>query len=323
MALLELKNVSKQYLKSSKGLLKTNLLIQKGSKTAIIGETGSGKSTLLRLMAGLEQPDTGSILFKGTKVQGPEDQLVPGHTEIAYLSQHFELPRFITIEQYLYDPYEISLEDVQKIYVACRITHLLTADTGQLSGGERQRVALAKAIIKSPEILLLDEPFSNLDLSHKRIIKEVIFDLEKELDSTIVLVSHDPLDVLAWADEIVVLKTGKIIQKAAPLEVYDYPIDEHTAGLFGSFNLINPADWGKSSNNTNDRNGKVIIRPERFQLSKSSNGIKGKVIRTMYFGSYDEVFVETNKDIIVVKAEAGLFKSGDQVAVTLKKQQPH
>lgn len=319
MALLELKNVTKQYPKSSKGLLKTNLLIKKGAKTAIIGETGSGKSTLLRLMAGLEQTDTGSILFKGKKVRGPEDQLVPGHAEIAYLSQHFELPRFITIEQYLYDPYEITLEDAHKTYTACRITHLLDADTGQLSGGERQRVALAKAIIKSPEILLLDEPFSNLDLSHKRIIKEVIFDLEKELDSTIVLVSHDPLDVLAWADEIVVLKAGKIIQKATPLEVYNHPIDEHTAGLFGSFNLINPTDWGLSINHTNNRKGKVIIRPERFQLSKSVKGVKGKVIRTMYFGSYDEVFVETNKDSIVVKAEAGLFQSGDQVAVSLKK----
>jgi ABC-type sugar transport system ATPase subunit len=270
-------------------------------------------------MAGLEQPDYGKVLFKGEKVDGPADQLVPGHSSIAYLSQHFELPKFVTVEKCLYDPYQIAESEAITIYKACQIDHLLKSDTRQLSGGEKQRVALAKLLMRSPEILLLDEPFSNLDLHHKTTIKKVIGDVEKVLKTTVMLVSHDPLDVLSWAETVLVMKSGKILQQDTPQNIYNNPIDEYIAGLFGTYNLIDPSVWGIDENNHIPKiNGKIIIRPESFVISKDNHSlISGKVLNIRYLGGYEEVLIKTLKDQIVVKSAVGLYKEGDKVFVKL------
>ena len=150
-------------------------------KIAIAGETGSGKSTLLQIIAGLVQPDSGEVLLEGTRVIGPAETLVPGHPGIAYLSQQFELPPFLRVEQVLDYANTFPEAEAKTLYRLCQIDHLLTRRTNQLSGGERQRIALAKLLLGAPRLLLLDEPFSNLDLAHKNVLKTVIREIGENL----------------------------------------------------------------------------------------------------------------------------------------------
>src|SRR5690606_32752154 len=117
-------------------------------------------------------------------------------------------------------------------------SHLLTRRTDELSGGERQRIALAKLLITSPQLLLLDEPFSNLDMMHRIVLKKVLKKISKQLSITCILVSHEPSDVLAWADKVIVIRNGIIVQKGTPKNIYTCPVDEYTAGLFGPYNFI-------------------------------------------------------------------------------------
>jgi ABC-type sugar transport system ATPase subunit len=215
---------------------------QRFQKIAIAGETGSGKSTLLKIIAGLEQPASGRVLFEGKKVIGPLDQLIPGHPGIAYLSQHFELRNNYRVEELLEYANRLSETEAQELFVVCRISHLLKRKVEQLSGGEKQRIALARLLVGSPKLLLLDEPFSNLDPGHKRMLKSVLTDIGERLQITWILTSHDPMDTLSWADEILVMQNGQLIQTGSPLEIYHNPANEYIAGLLGSYNFFDAAE---------------------------------------------------------------------------------
>ena len=260
---------------------------------AIVGETGSGKSSLLKVIAGLMQPDRGEVLFEKERVEGPEEKLVPGHDGIAYLSQHFELPRFLSVRQVL--TYANSIEDreAEHIYELCQIDHLLDRKTDQLSGGERQRISLARLLIAQPRLLLLDEPYSNLDILHKATLKKVIQDIGSELEITFILISHDPADALSWANEILVMQAGKLIQKGAPEKIYKEPLNPYVAGLFGKYNLLTPSAFealGKNPGNSSAKETLRIVRPEDLEIvAREENAIKGIVRNIAYFGSHYEI----------------------------------
>src|SRR6478672_4156198 len=175
---------------------------QVGEKIAIAGETGSGKTTLLKMIAGLIQPQTGMISLEGERVQGPDEQLIPGHPRIGYLSQHFELRNNYRVEELLDMANLVPDDEAEKIYSICDIAHLKQRWTDQLSGGEKQRISLAKLLTARPRLLLLDEPYSNLDLIHKRKMKLAIEELGEQMGITCILVSHDAADMLSWADKI-------------------------------------------------------------------------------------------------------------------------
>lgn len=192
-------------------------------KIAIAGETGSGKSTLLQTIAGLVQPSSGAVWLEQKRVKGPQEHLIPGHPGIGYLSQQFELPRFLRVEQILQYANKLAPATAENLYEVCRISHLLARRTDHLSGGERQRIALARLVLSSPRLLLLDEPFSNLDVTHKNILKTVIQEVSALLGITCILISHDPLDTLPWADEIIIMQAGKIIQQGTPAHIYQQP----------------------------------------------------------------------------------------------------
>ena len=132
-------------------------------KIAIAGETGSGKSSMLKMIAGLLQPDQGMIYFNDKHVLGPDFKLIPGHPDIAYLSQHFELRNSYRVEELLSYANKLSEEMANAIFEVCMISHLVKRRTDQLSGGERQRIAIARALIRTPKLLLLDEATSALD----------------------------------------------------------------------------------------------------------------------------------------------------------------
>lgn len=289
---------------------------QQQEKIAIAGETGSGKTTLLRIIAGLIQPDTGEVYFQNSKVKGPEEVLVAGHPGIAYLSQYFELPKFLRVEQVLEYANTIDPKSAQRIFKLCRIDHLLLRRTDELSGGERQRVAMARLLLGSPTLLLLDEPFSNLDIIQKNLLKEVVEEIGKRLSITSILVSHDPLDTLSWASTVVVIKSGKIIQTGTPEEIYSTPKNAYVAGLFGKFSVID-----KKMARAFKSGALKFPRPEQLELSKhkSSSSLKGMVEAIRYMGSYREADVRIAKQIVTVRNFNKAIKEKDTVYVSFSR----
>lgn len=292
---------------------------RKLQKIAIAGETGSGKSTLLKIIAGLVQPDSGEVLFENERVRGPLENVVPGHPDICYLSQDFELPDFLRVEQVLEYANTRSAEEAGILYEVCRITHLLNRKTDQLSGGERQRIAMARLLTSSPKLLLLDEPFSNLDRVHKNILKSIIHDIGNRLKISVILISHDPEDILSWANKILVIKEGQLVQKGSPGKIYRQPINEYTAGLFGNYNVIDPTNklfpkLGHPKKNEK----KMFVRPEHFKIAfNRSKGILGKVVEVNFCGCYYEIEVECSDTVVTVKTDSCTIAKGDTVYISL------
>ncbi len=289
-------------------------------KLAIAGASGSGKSTLLRIIAGWIQPDGGQVLFEGKKVKGPNDQLIPGHPQIAYLSQHYELRNNYRVEELLAYANKLTPEQAARLFEICRISHLVKRKTDQLSGGEKQRISLARLLLTMPTLLLLDEPYSNLDLIHTRILKDVVRDLGEELGITCLLVSHDPDDILPWADELIVMKDGAIVQQGPPAELYRKPANEYVAGLLGAYHLFTPEKIKVFSliPGINNNGKDLFVRPEQFRIVREgTDALKGRVKAVYFGGAYNDVEVEIPGNVIRIRTTAGNYKSGDPVFVSL------
>jgi len=318
MKLLTVSGISKQA--GNEVVLKeVSFSQQQFQKIAIAGETGSGKSTLLKIIAGFVQPESGTVWFKNERVLGPDEKLIPGHKGIAYLSQHFELRNNYRVEELLEMANKIPDEEAELIFEVCQIKHLLKRRTDQLSGGEKQRIATARLLITSPELLLLDEPFSNLDMVHKKVLKSVINDISEKLKITCIMISHDPLDTLPWADEIVVMKDGEIIQTGTPVQIYRQPVSEYVAGLFGSYNLLTQRTASSFSLTTNAAGDKkVFTRPEDFKIvPNEEKALIGEVTGINFFGSYYEIDVMVDEISITIKTEDSRLMKGDLVYVSL------
>ncbi|WBO83644.1 ABC transporter ATP-binding protein [Hymenobacter yonginensis] len=316
MSLLQVAGISVQE-SSHTALQDISFALPEGRRLAIAGETGAGKSTLLQVVAGLVQPTAGTITFDGRRVRGPHDVLIPGHPGVAYLSQHLELPHSLRVEQVLRYASQRPAAEAQALYELCRIGHLLARRTDQLSGGERQRVALARLLLGAPRLLLLDEPFSNLDRAHKQQLKAVLEDIGAELDLTSILVSHDPTDTLAWAEELLVLQAGRLVQQGAPQQVYQQPANEYTAGLFGDYNLLTGALAAALAQQAGlkPRRKPLLVRPEALQLNPEGPGLAGTVRAVRFMGSYSEVDVALKSGCLTVKTAAPTVAPGEAVTV--------
>lgn len=276
---------------------------------AIAGETGSGKSTLMKAIGGLAQLDAGQVLFEGMKVKGPLDVLIPGHPGIAYLSQHFELRHNYYVEEVLSYADKLPEGEADKVYEVCRITHLLKRRTEQVSGGEKQRIALARLLVTNPRLLLLDEPYSNLDMIHKGILKAVIADVSERLGTTCILVSHDPQDILSWAELLLIMRAGKVVQQGAPEQLYHQPMDEYVAALLGAYNLIDTALLGGLP-----AGKRLFLRPEQLRVvSKAKGVLSGDATRITWYGSYEDVQVIAGALSLVVRVPVGAVKKGSVV----------
>lgn len=319
MNFLEVSNISKQ--QHGAYILKNVSFTQhQFQKVVIAGETGSGKSSLMKIAGGMGQADEGTVMFEGKRVRGALEVLIPGHPGTAYLSQHFELRNNYRVEEILSYANKLTEESANEVYEVCRISHLLKRKTDQLSGGEKQRIAMARLLIGAPRLFLLDEPYSNLDMIHKSILKNVISDISERLGITCMLISHDPMDILPWADQILVMKDGEIVQQGTPREIYNQPVSEYVAGLFGKYNLIAPAKAGILEGLPGiTRNGKhIFIRPEDFKVVRTKkDAIPGKVKELSFYGSFLEAEVALGNETVTIKtANAGLKKGATvQVAV--------
>jgi ABC-type sugar transport system ATPase subunit len=280
--------------------------MEEGVQLAIAGETGSGKTSLLKMLGGLLQRTAGTVLFEGKKVLGPDEQLLPGHKGIAYLGQHFELRNNYRVEEELDCTNQLSAAKAQQLYTLCQVEHLLKRRTNQLSGGERQRIALAKQLATAPRLLLLDEPFSNLDRPHKNTMKAVIADIAKALDITCILVSHEPADILSWASSILVMQNGLLIQQDTPEAVYRQPVNEYTAGLLGDYNLINTA--GK----------RRLLRPEEIMIATAEEyDLKATVSRQLFAGDAYILQVQAGEQPLLLKINQAGYMPGDTVYLWL------
>jgi ABC-type sugar transport system ATPase subunit len=311
MDLLSVSNLFSEPLLGNFALEDINFTQQPMEKLAVIGETGSGKSTLLKTIAGLIQPKSGTILFNNKKVLGPDWQLIAGEKGIAYLSQHFELRNNYRMEELLQYANELTQAEADELYKICRINHLMKRNSYELSGGEKQRIAFARLIISKPTLLILDEPFSNLDLIHRNILKEVVENVCNRFSISCITTSHEPNDILPWAEKILVIQNGKIVQKGTAQEIYSSPVNEYVAALLGNYNVLSPS-LAKSFNTKN-----TICRPEDFKLSNTT-GIAGNIISLKYLGSYFEASIKINNETIAVKTDYCNYSENHKVFVQYK-----
>lgn len=297
----------------------TSISITRGSSTAIAGATGSGKSTLIKILAGLIEPDTGRVLFNGQIVEGPLTKLIPGHEKIAYLSQFFELRNNYRVEE-IFD-YSNRLNDSQaeEIFKLCQVDHLLQRRTDQISGGERQRIALARVLLTNPDVLLLDEPFSNLDLIQKTSLKNVLGAVISAFQLTTVLVSHDPGDILPFADIVHVMKDGQIVQSGSPQDIYMRPQSPYVAGLFGHFTKVDQplrelfASRGQALPEDLD-----FLRPEMLSITSASGGLfRGVVESTSFAGAFWQAKVRVNEYLLTCNYTDSSLQKGSNVNIVM------
>jgi ABC-type sugar transport system ATPase subunit len=317
MALLTVKNISRKE-GGQIVLHPTDFLLPAKAKMAVAGETGSGKTTLLKIIAGLTQASSGEVFLDDEKVFGPDERLIPGHPRIAYLSQHFELRNNYRVEEELESKNLLEEDGAKLIYEVCRINHLLKRKTTELSGGERQRIVLARLLTTNPSLLLLDEPFSNLDMPHKQIIKQVVEDIGEELGVSCIMVSHDPADLLPWAEIILVLKDGRLIQSGSPEEIYNKPADEYCAALFGDYNLLDAvtAPMLIPKSKVKFKGNKILIRPEHLLINASTDGLPCIVNKIFFCGSHSIAQLFTTDKTIRVRTSINEYAAGQKVTLT-------
>ena len=295
--------------------------LPKGQKLAIAGETGSGKTTLLKMMAGLMEPTTGSVLFNGDRILMPNEQLIPGHPKIAFLSQHFELRNNYRVEELLEMANKMETARARYMYEICTIQHLLSRKTNQISGGEKQRIVLAQLLTTEPSLLLLDEPFSNLDKIHKQIMQDVISDIATHFDTTCVLVSHDAADLLPWANRMLLIKEGAIIRDDHPSTIFYTPQNEYEAELLGACNCISVGIFPIIKYlipEAND-NQQLFVRPSQLCLIKpSGNGFEGTIVGVAFCGSHYLIKLQINGLTLQVASLDANYTVGDRYEVCLK-----
>lgn len=322
--IITLRNISKHYATSNTfGVSDISISIAKGSFVAIVGESGSGKSTLLKLIYGLLTPDTGEVLFKGKHVDGPLERLIPGHDRMKMVTQDFNLNTYAKV----YDNIASMLSNADlkskrqktmEMMEFLRIDKLANKRVVELSGGEQQRVAIARAIITEPEVLLMDEPFSQLDAVLKSLLRADLRNLSKNLGITIIIVSHDPVDGLSLADELIVLKDGSLIEKGEPFKLYNFPKDIYTAKLLADCNVLNNESARQIGIESNSPI--VAIHIEDAVVSKSLNSHEFVLINTFFKGFSEELLLK--KEGVTIRAlnlEVGRFKIGETLPITIKK----
>jgi len=263
--------------------------LEKGKNLALIGESGCGKSTLLKLIYGLFDLDQGTIFWNEQEVLGPKYNLIPGMQYMKYLAQDFDLMPYITVAEnvgkYLSNFFpEKKKERIFELLEIVEMTEYANVKAQFLSGGQMQRVALARVLALEPEVLLLDEPFSHIDNFRKNSLRRNIFNYLKEKEITTIIATHDSTDVLSFADEMIVMKNGSIVDQGLVSEIYTNPKDFYTASLFGDVNEI-------------VLNGKKqFIYPHQFIITESSD-LKVTVTKSYYKGSHylNEAIYENGK----------------------------
>ena len=285
-----------------------SLSLAAGQIVALVGASGSGKSTLLNLLAGLLDADKGTISLDGHTVAGPKDRLVAGHPQIRVVHQEYQLMPNVTIREniaYALRYYERTYRDqrVNELLRLCRLEAVQHHKPRETSGGEKQRTAIARAIAEPARVLLLDEPFSHLDLPNRLLIRDVLIDLVRGNDlatnpdsgTACLFVTHDASDALSISDQIGLLQRGRLVQLDTPRMVYDQPKNAYAASLTGPINIIRgkhlPALGLPAVARGETDYG---IRPEQIQIDRAGT-VSGRVERVFFQGRDTELLVRINR----------------------------
>ncbi len=307
MAKIELKNLSKTYNKKIEALHDINFTIEDGQFFVLLGPSGAGKTTTLRCIAGLEKIDNGSILFNDESVT--EDQ--PASRDVCFVFQQYSLyPHYSVYENLAFplrSPMRKLPEDeiktkVENIASMLKISNKLNNKATQLSGGEMQRVAIGRALVREPNLYLMDEPLSSLDAKLRESLRVELKNIQTNLNATILYVTHDQAEATTLADKIGVLKEGHLVQIGTPEEIYENPNSIYVSQRLGSpkINILPGTLLGMDDVPT------FGIRPENITIGNGNHS--GKIISIENLGS--ETVVALNfKDQEILVSIQGNYKS--------------
>jgi ABC-type Fe3+/spermidine/putrescine transport system ATPase subunit len=310
--------------KQMAGVKTTDITIEQGKITAIIGESGSGKSTLLRLLYGLLSPDHGTVLFKGERIWGPEEKLIPGHDAMKMVTQHTD---DLNLFAKVWDNVAAMLpatdlkakqQKTQHVLQQLNMAHMADKRVADLSGGEKQRVAIARAIITRPQVLLLDEPFNQVDTSFREGLQHDIRQIVKEIGLTVIMVSHDPAEVLSMADKLVVIKNGQIVEQGHPKTLYQNPQNLYTAQLLSNCSILTASE--AKSCGIKATKDYVVVYPEWIKIKLITKTKKWTIKEVLFKGSYEDLILQNGNILLrVINDVPGGYSEGDMVSVRVGK----
>ena len=295
--MLQVDNITFSYDKN-KVIKNIDFSVSKGQNIAIIGESGCGKSTLLKLIYGLYDLDEGQIFWNENEVLGPKFHLVPGMPFMKYLAQDFDLMPFITVAEnvgkYLSNIYpEKKQSRINELLEIVEMTEYSNVKAKFLSGGQQQRVALAKVLALEPEVLLLDEPFSQIDNFRKNSLRRKLFSYLKSKEITCLVATHDSSDSLSFADETIVLNAGEIVIKEKSDHLYKHPINKYAAALFGDVNELKLSQLVEIE----DADETLLLFPHQLKIAESGK-LKVKINHSYFKGSHFLIEAEANGNSI-------------------------
>ena len=269
--MLSVKHITKTYPGEDYGAVKDiSFNLGMNEILTIVGRSGSGKSTLLQMLAGLMKSDSGEILFHGSVLENPEEQLVAGHPKIKMVFQDYKVKIGMTVEENI----KYMLLNYHEDYRSVRTSELLSLTglesflekkkTNELSGGQLQRLSIARALADEPELLLMDEPFSNLDPVTKENLIIALRNIIQNEQLSIVFVTHDTRDALMVSDRVIYMSSGQLVQLGEVSKIYNQPINLEVASFFGRINHL------KSITGED-----VFIRAENCHIEENkANGVK-------------------------------------------------
>ena len=307
MAKIELKNLSKTYNKKIEALHDINFTIEDGQFFVLLGPSGAGKTTTLRCIAGLEKIDNGSILFNDESVT--EDQ--PASRDVCFVFQQYSLyPHYSVYENLAFPlrspmrklPEEEIKTKVESIASMLKISNKLNNKATQLSGGEMQRVAIGRALVREPNLYLMDEPLSSLDAKLRESLRVELKNIQTNLNSTILYVTHDQAEATTLADKIGVLKEGHLVQIGTPEEIYENPNSIYVSQRLGSpkINILPGTLFGMNDVPT------FGIRPENLSIAAGKHS--AKIVSIENLGS-ETVIALNFKDQEILVSIQGYYKS--------------
>lgn len=306
---LRIENLRKIF-EENRGIEKIDFSIEKGELISLLGPSGCGKTTLLNIIGGFLKPDNGKIYLEDRDIT----DIPPEKRDISTVFQSYALfPHMNVLENIKYGLKYKKLTKKEQNELALEYLKIVGLDgyekksIQELSGGQQQRVALARALVLYPKILLLDEPFSNLDAKLKISMREELKELQKNLKISMIFVTHDQEEALSISDKVVVMNNGRIEQIGTPEEIYYSPINEYVANFIGKSNFI-LKDGAKK-----------LIRPENIKIEKNQKG-NWEVINKEFMGAYTILKIRNGREDLYVniQGEKGReYKLGDLVETSM------
>lgn len=299
--MLQVNNIGFAYHKEKPLLKDINFTLEKGEHLSVMGESGCGKSTLLKAIYGLLDLHQGTIFWNEDQVLGPEFHLIPGMVNFKYVAQDFDLMPYTSvadnISKFLSRIYpEESRKRTQELLEVIEMTEFADVKVKTLSGGQQQRVAIARALAKEPELLLLDEPFGQIDNFKKRSLRRMLFSYLKEKDIACIVATHDAEDALSFADKLIVIRNNKIIANGPPQNLYKNPKENYVASLFDEVNELNLGG------------AKRLLYPQQIKIVKSSD-LKAKVMNSYYQGTHWMIELNYKDQVIFSNHHINLKKN--------------